>query len=175
MKARLTSDACGYVTLAHDVEGFDGLTRIERLFRCPVEGGYVREYIRGEWKQVCVGLSHMGVTLMCPSRDKLAEVIQRQYQRNYTKPQTIFRAIAPIGDDGHGLFTRESIGEDLTDSQLLYAAELALECRRESARPAEKARFTRMLNTLRDMPDVAAELASMLRGEHIRLRELELA
>lgn len=79
MKAKFATEAGGYVTLSYDGD-YDGATRVERTFICPVGGGYVREYRNGEWKQVCDRLSHMGSTLYCPSRDKLLTMIRGEYQ-----------------------------------------------------------------------------------------------
>lgn len=81
MKARITADSMGYVTLSYDdTDYFDDATRITRVFVCPPDGGYVREQINGEWKQVCDGLSSMGSTLSCSSREKLADLIRREYR-----------------------------------------------------------------------------------------------
>jgi len=78
-KAKFTVDN-GNVTLAYDVEDYDGVTRVERTFVCPADGGYVREYRDGDWKQVCDRLDHMGSTLYCSSRDNLPAMIRREYQ-----------------------------------------------------------------------------------------------
>ena len=84
MKARITSDAGGYVTAEYD----NGDLRISRVFICPPDGGYVREqYGNGEWKQVCDGLSSRGSTLHCSSRAKLLGMIRTEYRamrRNQT-------------------------------------------------------------------------------------------
>lgn len=80
MKAQFNTDQNGRVTLSYDVEDYDGVSRVERTFTCPVDGGYVREYRNGDWKQVCDCLYHTGSTLTCSSRDKLLTLIHREYQ-----------------------------------------------------------------------------------------------
>jgi hypothetical protein len=76
MKARITSDAGGYVTAEYD----NGDRRVSRVFCCPEDGGYVLEqYGNGEWKQVCDGLAAQGSTLHCSSRTKLLDMIRREY------------------------------------------------------------------------------------------------
>lgn len=80
MKAKFTTDEVGGVTLSYDVEDYDGACRIERTFTCPFDGGYVREYRSGDWKQVCEHLHHLGRTLTCSSRDDLLTLIRREYQ-----------------------------------------------------------------------------------------------
>lgn len=81
MKAQLTTDEIGRVTLSYDFEDCNGVTRVERTFSCPPEGGYVIEkYPSGDWKQVCDRLSNMGSTCSCSSRDKLPDMIRREYQ-----------------------------------------------------------------------------------------------
>lgn len=80
MRAHFSTDAIGRVSLSYDIEDYDGVTRVERTFTCPVDGGYVREYRNGDWRQVCDRLSNMGSTLSCSSRDKLLIMIRREYQ-----------------------------------------------------------------------------------------------
>jgi hypothetical protein len=78
MKASLTTDSIGRVTLSYD--DFEG-TRVSREFSCPPDGGYVIERRgNGEWKQVCERLDSMGVTLMASSRDELPDVIRKAYK-----------------------------------------------------------------------------------------------
>ena len=77
MKARITSDAGGYVTAEYDIDD----QRVTRVFCCPEKGGYVREqYGNGEWKQVCDGLAARGATLYCSSRAKLLDMIRTEYR-----------------------------------------------------------------------------------------------
>ena len=80
MNAKITIDSAGYVTLEYDdTDYLDDTTRVSRVFICPLEGGYVRELIGGEWKQVCDKLARMGSTLSCSSRERLAALIRREY------------------------------------------------------------------------------------------------
>ncbi len=52
-----------------------------REFRCPQDGGYVREVMRnGDQKQVCDELSSMGNTLWC-TREALPALIRREYRK----------------------------------------------------------------------------------------------
>lgn len=81
MKAKFSTDQIGRVTLSYDCEDWDGETiRITREFTCPPDGGYVREYRNGDWKQVCDRLSHMGNTLSVSSRANLLDLIRREYR-----------------------------------------------------------------------------------------------
>lgn len=83
MKAKITADESGHVTLSYDVEEpseVDSVRRVERIFSCPVDGGYVLEYHKGDWTQVCDRLGRMGDTLRCASRDALLALIRREYQ-----------------------------------------------------------------------------------------------
>jgi hypothetical protein len=82
MKMVIKTDEIGDVTLAYD----DLLTleddrRMVRVFTCPLDGGFVRERVRNDWKQVCDGLARTGNALMCNSRAELAGVIRREYGR----------------------------------------------------------------------------------------------
>lgn len=78
MKMTLKTDEIGHVTLSYD--DADLGKRVTRTFRCPLEGGYVREYRDNDWKQICDKLHGMGETLTAPSRADLARVIRREYQ-----------------------------------------------------------------------------------------------
>ena len=80
MKAKFATDLMGRVTLSYDVEDYDGVRRVERTFTCPVEGGYVREYRNGDWKQVCDRLSHTGSTLSCSGLGRLLGLIRAEYR-----------------------------------------------------------------------------------------------
>lgn len=80
MRARFITTDLGYVSLSYDVDDYDGVHRVTRTFFCPDDGGYVREYRNGDWKQVCVRLNYMGSTLRCSSRDKLLTLIRREYK-----------------------------------------------------------------------------------------------
>lgn len=80
MKTKFTVDETGNVTMSYDIECYDGTKRIDRVFTCSIDGGYVREYRNGEWKQVCDSLSNMGNTLTCASREKLISLIRREYR-----------------------------------------------------------------------------------------------
>ena len=80
MKAKFTTDEVGRVILAYDVQDYDGVRRVERTFTCRPNGGYVREYVNGEWKQVCDRLARNGRTLTCASRDELLNLIRREYR-----------------------------------------------------------------------------------------------
>jgi hypothetical protein len=82
MNAKITTDSIGYVTLSYDLytDYLEDTVRVTRVFVCPPDGGYVREQINGEWKQVCDRLACMGSTLSCSSRERLAELIRREYR-----------------------------------------------------------------------------------------------
>ena len=81
MKAKISAENYR-VTLSYDEEDIcSGETvRVERVFTCPQDGGYVREYRDGDWKQVCDRLGSMGSTLSCSSRENLLALIRREYQ-----------------------------------------------------------------------------------------------
>ena len=51
MKAKFSTDLMGRVTVAYDMESWTGETvRVERVFTCPDDGGYVREKMsNGSW------------------------------------------------------------------------------------------------------------------------------
>ena len=82
MKAKFSTDLMGRVTVAYDMESWTGETvRVERVFTCPEEGGYVREKMsNGSWEQVCDKLASMGSTLSCSSRDRLLDLIRAEYR-----------------------------------------------------------------------------------------------
>ena len=82
MKAKFSTDLMGRVTVAYDMEFWTGETvRVERVFTCPDDGGYVREKMsNGSWEQVCDKLASMGSTLSCSSRAALVELIRREYR-----------------------------------------------------------------------------------------------
>lgn len=80
MKMVLKTDEIGHVTLSYDDDDYGGAKRVNRVFRCPLDGGYVLEHRDNDWKQVCDKLYGMGSTLMSPSRADLARVIRREYQ-----------------------------------------------------------------------------------------------
>ena len=81
-KATFSTDKFGVVTLSYDIADVDGcVSRATRVFRCPVDGGYVSEYRRGGWMAVCDGLIHIGDTLVCRSREELPTIIRREYRR----------------------------------------------------------------------------------------------
>lgn len=81
MKAKFSTDLMGRVTVAYDMESWTGETvRVERVFTCPEEGGYVREKrSNGSWEQVCDKLAGRGSTLSCPSRSRLLDLIRAEY------------------------------------------------------------------------------------------------
>ena len=68
-ETRASTDRFGYVLLRTE----DG----ERRFWCAESGGYVYEFVNGEWKQVCEGLSRYGATLECSSQAKLLDKIHQ--------------------------------------------------------------------------------------------------
>jgi len=76
MKAKITADAQGYVTLSFD----HPLTneRLTETFGCPLDGGYVRD---SKGRQVCDALATTGSTLRCSGRDNLIHVIRREYRQ----------------------------------------------------------------------------------------------
>lgn len=54
--------------------------RRRREFMVPANGGYVREWVRGDWKQVCDGLSDRGDTLRLGECGDLLALIRREYR-----------------------------------------------------------------------------------------------
>ena len=82
MKAKFSTDLMGRVTVSYEMESWTGETvRVERVFTCPEDGGYVREKMRnGNWEQVCDLLAGRGNTLSCSSREKLIDLIRAEYR-----------------------------------------------------------------------------------------------
>ena len=76
MKATITADAQGYVTLRFDHPLTD--ERVTETFACPLGGGYVRD---SKGRQVCDALATTGSTLLCSGRDNLINVIRREYRQ----------------------------------------------------------------------------------------------
>lgn len=76
MRTSITTDSQGNVVLKY-LDQMTGAER-QRTFGCPRDGGYVLEWIGGEWKQVCDGLAATGSTLRCTSRADLAALIRRE-------------------------------------------------------------------------------------------------
>jgi len=77
--AKFSTDLMGRVTVAYDMESWTGeAVRVERVFTCPDDGGYVREKMsNGGWEQVCDKLAVRGSTLSCsspPSADSTPRV-----------------------------------------------------------------------------------------------------
>lgn len=81
MRTTIKTNRDGSVTLSYDSTGFDCEdVRVERTFFCPATGGYVRECDKGNYSQVCCGLSDRGSTLYCSSPEKLPDMIRREYR-----------------------------------------------------------------------------------------------
>lgn len=83
-RTTITQGVGGHVTLAYDGEDYHGRpARIERLFTCPWDGGYVHEiHEDGSTTQPCGGLAGTGSTLMCGGRDgRLLGLIRREWRR----------------------------------------------------------------------------------------------
>lgn len=82
MKAKFATDPAGHVSLEYDATDYDGVTRrITRVFLAPRGGGYVREYLEhGKSPQVCERLSSTGSTLSVTSREKLLDLIRKEYR-----------------------------------------------------------------------------------------------
>ena len=80
--AKFSTDLMGRVTVAYDMESWTGeAVRVERVFTCPDDGGYVREKMpNGSWEQVCDKLAGRGSTLFCSSRDRLLDLIRAEYR-----------------------------------------------------------------------------------------------
>ena len=80
--AKFSTDLMGRVTVAYDMESWTGeAVRVERVFTCPDDGGYVREKMsNGGWEQVCDKLAVRGSTLSCSSRDRLLDLIRAEYR-----------------------------------------------------------------------------------------------
>jgi hypothetical protein len=53
---------------------------VTREFMVPSTGGYVREWIRGDWKQVCNGLAQTGETLTAADPVHLLKLIRGEYR-----------------------------------------------------------------------------------------------
>lgn len=54
--------------------------RITREFMAPAAGGYVREWVSGDWKQVCDLLSSRGPTLYLQKGASLIGMIRHEYR-----------------------------------------------------------------------------------------------
>ncbi len=68
--------ADGSVSLtSHTQDGIE-----ERVFVCPQQGGYVRDWIAGATYQSCKQLRSVGPTLTCPSRDALLGLIRSEWR-----------------------------------------------------------------------------------------------
>lgn len=79
MRASITQDEQGYVTLCYDHPRFEA--RVSMIFFCPPSGGYVRLWTQdGQHPQVCDRLATRGSTLISPSRDALLGIIRREYR-----------------------------------------------------------------------------------------------
>lgn len=72
------SQSKNYVVVEYD-DTFTGTRRI-REFMVPAQGGYVREWIHGDWKQVCEHLSNRGDTLRLGAGGNLLALIRREYR-----------------------------------------------------------------------------------------------
>lgn len=80
-RMRLTTDEQGRVTLSYDEEWCGETRRVTRTFVCREEGGYVWERDdAGNRRQPCERLASTGSTLHCSGRDRLPEVIRREYR-----------------------------------------------------------------------------------------------
>ena len=66
--------------------------RIERTFHAAKPGGYVRERIGNDWRQVCYYLDSMGSTLIAPEHEALADLIRREYRRMYRRESAFLKA-----------------------------------------------------------------------------------
>lgn len=64
--------------------------RRRREFMVPANGGYIREWVRGDWKQVCDGLSDRGATLYLGAGGNLLAVIRREYRAMRRAEKSIF-------------------------------------------------------------------------------------
>lgn len=82
MRAKFTHDPLrDTVTLAYDVEHYEGDRRVTRYFSCPSDGGYIYEYFgNGERRQVCEKLSSRGNTLIARNPKNLLYIIRREYR-----------------------------------------------------------------------------------------------
>lgn len=76
-RTKITDDATGNVTIVYENAFGDIITRD---FTCPYDGGYIREYVGSDLKQVCAHLSNMGQTLTADSRADLVNVIRAEYR-----------------------------------------------------------------------------------------------
>lgn len=80
MRTKFSVDEKGRVTVEYDRYSLDGVTRESRTFSCSEDGGYVWELTFGGRFQVCDRLAGRGSTLYCSSRDRLIDVIRREYR-----------------------------------------------------------------------------------------------
>lgn len=64
--------------------------RRHREFMVPASGGYVREWVRGDWKQVCDGLSDRGATIYLNAGGDLLAVIRSEYRAMRRAEKKIF-------------------------------------------------------------------------------------
>ena len=66
------------VTLHYQHDDGEGLPRlIVRTFTAPPEGGYLRELVGREWKQVCRGLAQTGEAIEVRPSEILADVVRK--------------------------------------------------------------------------------------------------
>lgn len=78
MKTKINLTEGGTVLVEYD-SPFMG-DRVTREFMAPAAGGYVREWVSGDWKQVCDGLSDSGSTLYLVDGGSLIEMIRKEYR-----------------------------------------------------------------------------------------------
>lgn len=87
MKTKIWQDGNRVVVEYDDV--FTGERR-RREFMVPANGGYVREWISGGWRQVCDGLEALGDTLYLPEGASLIALIRHEYRAMRRAEQRIF-------------------------------------------------------------------------------------
>jgi len=88
MKAKITPTKFNTVMVEYD-DAINGERRI-REFMAPSAGGYVHEWLAGEWKQVCDGLAFRGSTLFLHKNCSLLEMIRREYRAMRRNEKAIF-------------------------------------------------------------------------------------
>jgi hypothetical protein len=88
MKTKIYETNQGTVVVSYD----DTITgeRLTREFMVPANGGYVREWVRGDWKQICDGLSNRGDTLHLNKSGNLLGVIRSEYRAMRRNEKQIF-------------------------------------------------------------------------------------
>jgi len=103
MDAIFSVDSEGHVSITYYVQHRAERQRVERIFMCPEEGGFVRErqdiLFMGErlWLQVCERFADSGLALTCPNRAALLACIQREFRLMLKDAQKAIRPTFKTG------------------------------------------------------------------------------